>query len=191
VLQMTRLMRIVMCGLFSVRLLIVDGAGHAAAGTPDPTGTWLTEDGRARIRIEYCGPSLQQVCGYVVWMKTATDAQGQPARDASNPDPAKRVRLLLGHQLILGLKPAPDGRFAGQIYDAESGKLHAISLWRATPDRLSIRGCMLGLLCAMQTWKQTTDVMPGQLVGMTGDPNGPRADREWAHVSEIGKRAAR
>ncbi|WP_164225908.1 DUF2147 domain-containing protein, partial [Stenotrophomonas maltophilia] len=35
----------------------------------DPSGTWLTEDGRAKIRIDRCGPSQAHVCGKVVWLK--------------------------------------------------------------------------------------------------------------------------
>ena len=190
VLQMTRLPRTVMCCLFSVRLLVVDGAGHAAASPADPTGTWMTEDGRARVRVEYCGARLEEICGYIVWMKAPVDTQGRPFRDQYNPDPVKRVRTLLGHQMMLGLKPTPEGRYAGTIYNAENGKSYAISLWRPSPDSLSVKGCMLGILCATQTWPQTTDALPGQLVGMTGDPNGPRADREWARVSEITKRPA-
>jgi hypothetical protein len=37
-------------------------------------------------------------------------------------------------------------------------------------------------LCQTQTWQQTLDVQPGQLVGLTGDVNGPKADKEWAAV---------
>ncbi|TWB64739.1 hypothetical protein FBZ94_102280 [Bradyrhizobium sacchari] len=33
-----------------------------------------------------------------------------------------------------------------------------------------------------QTPQQTLDVLPGQLVGLTGDLNGPRAEKEWAAV---------
>ena len=31
----------------------------------------------------------------------------------------------------------------------------------------------------------TLDVQPGQLVGLTGDLNGPRADKEWAQVPPL------
>ncbi len=55
-----------------------------AAGPADPSGTWLTEDGRARIRLERCGPKQEQICGYIVWMKDPADAKGQPLRDQSN-----------------------------------------------------------------------------------------------------------
>lgn len=165
------------------QLVLASPAG--AASPVDPSGTWLTEDGRARIRIERCGPVLEQVCGYIVWMKDPADASGQPFRDQSNPDPAKRGRPVLGHQLILGLTPSAAARFDGRIYDAESGKSYDISLWRETADKLKVKGCMLSILCATQTWAQTVNALPGQLIGMTGDPNGPKADREWAPQARL------
>ena len=74
----------------------------------------------------------------------------------------------------MGLRPAADGRFDGQIYNAENGKSYEISLRRDARD-LKVKGCMLSILCASQTWTQTVNALPGQLVGMTGDPTGPRA----------------
>ena len=107
--------------------IVIAGPG-SAAGAADPSGTWLTQDGRARVRIERCGARLEQVCGFIVWMKEPVDANGQPLKDQNNPDPAKRPRPLLGHQLILGLKPTAEGRFNGQIYNAENGKSYEIAL---------------------------------------------------------------
>lgn len=159
------------------------GGPSSAASPADPSGTWLTEDGRARVRIERCGPKLEQICGYIVWMKDAMDANGQPARDQNNPDLAKRSRPVLGHQLILGLKRSWSGRFDGEIYNAENGKSYEISLWREATD-LKVKGCMLSVFCATQTWTQTMDALPGQLVGMTGDPNGPKAEKEWAQATQ-------
>lgn len=176
--QMTSIVRNTVCAA-SLLALATPGL---ATGSADPSGTWLTEDGRARIRLERCGPALEQACGYIVWMKDPLDANRQPLRDQNNPDRTKRSRAVLGHQLILGLTPSPKGYFAGQIYDAESGKSYEISLWRESADRLKVKGCMLSVFCLSQTWTQTTDVLPGQLVGMTGDPTGPRADKEWAQV---------
>ncbi|WP_198533479.1 DUF2147 domain-containing protein [Streptomyces sp. AcH 505] len=179
--QMTSIMRNTVC-VASLLALVTSGL---ASGNADPSGTWLTEDGRARIRVERCGSALEQVCGYIVWMKDPFDANRQPLKDQNNPDRAKRSRPVLGHQLILGLAPNPKGYFAGQIYDAESGKSYEISLWRESADRLKVKGCMLSVFCLSQTWTQTIDVLSGQLVGMTGDPTGPRADNEWVQVSQV------
>ena len=37
----------------------------------DPSGTWLTENGRSRIRIADCGGAL---CGTIVWLKEPNGA---------------------------------------------------------------------------------------------------------------------
>ncbi|HEY0330300.1 MAG TPA: DUF2147 domain-containing protein [Rhodopseudomonas sp.] len=167
----------------------VAAASPGIAATPvDPSGTWLTEDGRARIRIERYGPKLEQICGYIVWMSVTVDAKGQQLLDQQNLDLTKRSRPVLGHQLIMGLKPGQDGRFTGQIYNAENGKSYDVSLWRETRD-LKLKGCMLSVLCSTQTWSQTLDALPGQLVGMTGDYNGPRPDAEWTRPV-LGKSAS-
>ncbi len=166
-----------------VAALLMSSTGRAETIAPtDPSGTWLTEDGRARIRLERCGTARDRICGYIVWMKEPVDSRGQPFRDSLNPDPDKRARALLGHQLILGLTVTPQGRFDGDIYNAEDGKSYSVSLWRDRSDRLKLKGCLMKFLCQTQTWTQTLDVQSGQLVGLTGDVGGPRADREWASL---------
>lgn len=163
----------------SLLLSMAEGRGHAAP-VSDPLGTWLTEDGRARIRIERCGAMTDRICGYVVWMKETADAKGQPFHDRLNPDPARHSRPLLGHQMLLGLKLNADGRHAGEVYNAEDGKTYSVSIWRVGPKMLAVKGCLLGLFCATQGWALTTDLVPGQLVAATGEGGGPVADPEWA-----------
>jgi uncharacterized protein (DUF2147 family) len=173
------LMRIIIRTVIATLLTVAQNRGQAA--TPiDPSGTFLTEDGRARARIERCGAAAERICGFIVWMREPADAKGQPVRDRLNPDPARRARPLLGHQFILGLKPAGDGRFAGEIYNAEDGRTYGATIWRETADRLKVKGCLLGMFCSTQSWTRTTDALPGQLLGMTGDTTGPTADPEWA-----------
>ena len=155
--------------------------GLAQAAAPnDASGTWLTEDGRARVRTERCGPQGTNLCGYVVWGSKPLDDQGQPRADRYNPDPQKQARLQLGHQLILGLKPNQDGRYEGKIYNADNGKSYDVQIWSDDPAALTVKGCLLAVFCGSQTWKRVTDVAPGQLTGPTNGPNGPRADAEWA-----------
>lgn len=157
----------------------------SSAAAADPTGTWLTEDGRARVRTERCGPQDRNLCGYVVWVPKPVGETGKPRLDAENPDPQKRSRPVLGHQMILGLKPIQDGRYQGKIYNADNGKQYDVTIWSEKAGELSVEGCMLAVLCGSQTWKRTANVLPGQLQGPTDEPNGPRADREWApkHLS--------
>lgn len=155
-------------------------AGTALAAPADPSGTWLTEDGRARIRIEKCGATQENLCGYVVWLKVPLNDEGKPRIDFKNPDAKKRERPSLGHQLIMGLKPNADDRYEGQIYNSEDGKKYDVTIWLEDQASLSVKGCLIAFLCKTQTWNRKTDVASGQLPGPTGGPNGPTPDPEWA-----------
>lgn len=171
--------RYIMIGLATLGLGVVGAAAQGPA-PKDPSGTWLTQDGRARIRVEKCGAANAQLCGYVVWLKDPLTEQGQPRTDIKNPDATKRNRLALGHQILLGLKPNDEGRFAGQVYNSEEGKNYDVSVWLEQPNEFRIRGCLMGILCGSQAWTRVTDVAQGQLAGPTGGPNGPRPDAPWA-----------
>jgi uncharacterized protein (DUF2147 family) len=161
-------------------LTAVMAAPAAAAPHRDPSGTWLTQDGKARIRVEKCGPQEKNLCGYAVWLKVPNNDEGKPRVDFRNPDPKKRARASLGHQLILGLKLNEDARYEGKIYNAEDGKFYDVTIWSEEPEELTVKGCLIAFLCQSQTWKKVSDMAPGQLAGPTNGPNGPRADAEWA-----------
>lgn len=162
-------------GLAAAALLA--GAGGASAAVRDPSGTWLTQDGRARIRLEKCGASRQLVCGYVVWIKPGT---AKSTVDRFNPDPAKATRPVLGHQLLAGLSVNDNDRYAGQIYNSEDGKSYDVEVWTDSPTDLKLKGCLVAFLCSTQNWTRVEDVVPGQLAGATGSPSGPQPDAEWA-----------
>ena len=152
--------------------LICEGAGAAPA--KDPSATWLTEDGRARVRVERCKAKPADICGYVVWL---APRKGMTAStlDKNNPDPAKASFPVLGHQLMNGLTLNEDGEYEGLIYNADNGKSYDVTVWRESPDELKVKGCLIALLCKTQSWKQVDDVVPGQLTGATGAPGGPRS----------------
>ncbi|KQP50905.1 hypothetical protein ASG40_13395 [Methylobacterium sp. Leaf399] len=138
--------------------LLLSGLGAAAAApAQDPSGTWLTGDGRAKIRIDRCGPGAAQVCGKVVWLKVPTTETGSPRTDLKNPDPKKRNRPVLGLPLLEGLKP-DDAKFSGDIYNIEEGKTYQVSLERESGSELSVSGCLLKVLCGSQTWTRVPDV---------------------------------
>ena len=157
-------------------LVLLPAAAQAQTPLADPSGTYLTEDGRARIRVEFCGPQKREVCGYVVWLK---EQGAQPDKlDSKNPDPARTSRPLLGHQLIMGLKRRPEN-YEGTIYNSENGKQYNVTIWKDGSD-LKVRGCLVAFLCATQTWTPAAGRVPGELAGLTGRPDGPRPDPEWA-----------
>lgn len=112
----------------------------------DVTGVWQRPSGTSRIEIAPCGSAL---CGTLVWLKT-------PRADTQNPDPAKRARSLLGTRTVMGMKPAGDtGVWTGKVYNAEDGKTYSGRMTLEGPNRLSLKGCVLGgLICRGETWSR-------------------------------------
>ena len=138
-------------------LILTGLAPASAAPAQDPSGTWLTGDGRAKVRIDRCGPGAANICGKVVWAKTATNEDGTPRTDIKNPDPKKRNRPVLGLTLLDNLKPE-EAKFSGEIYNADEGKMYQVSLERESSSELSVSGCLLRVLCGSQTWTRVPDV---------------------------------
>lgn len=152
------------------------------ARAAEPFGTWLTEDGRARVRTEPCGSENSRLCGFIVWGSKPFDETGQPKVDKFNPDPKRQARPQLGHQMLLGLALNEDRHFEGKIYNADNGKSYDVTVWSEQPSTLTVMGCML-VFCASQKWKRVADIAPGQLRGATDASDGPKSDPEWAPKS--------
>jgi uncharacterized protein (DUF2147 family) len=138
-------------------LTAIQVAPALAAPAQDPSGTWLTGDGRAKVRIDRCGPAGANICGKVVWLKSPNTEDGTPRTDIKNPDPKKRGRPALGLTLLDNLKPE-ETKFSGEIYNADEGKLYQVSLERESAAELSVSGCLLKILCGSQTWTRVPDV---------------------------------
>ena len=126
-------------------------AGSQGALAADPTGVWLTQTGTSRIRVADCGGAL---CGTIVWLQEPNDPETKkPKVDKNNSDAARRSRPLMGVQIMLGMKPAGDGKWTGQVYNAEDGKTYSGNLTFSGGNSLQLQGCALGgLVCKSQTW---------------------------------------
>ena len=134
------------------------GSQAFAQAAPDIAGTWLTKDGRAKIRTEHCGEGGQKLCGFVVWMEEPLDEGGHPKLDVNNPDPAKRSRPSLGLELMTGLKSEDSTHYSGEIYNADDGKMYSVTLSTDSADELKVRGCLVRILCGSQTWTRVADI---------------------------------
>jgi uncharacterized protein (DUF2147 family) len=129
-------------------------AGLQSARAEEPVGNWLTDGGKSRIKIADCGGAL---CGTIAWLKEPNDPDtGKPKTDKNNSDAGKRNRPLIGVQIVLGMKPAGEGKWAGQVYNAEDGKTYSGNLTFTGGNSLQLQGCALGgLVCKGQTWTKT------------------------------------
>jgi uncharacterized protein (DUF2147 family) len=129
-------------------------AAVAPASAGDPRGSWLTENGRAKVAIVNCGGSL---CGNIVALKEPNDpATGKPKTDSNNSDAAKRTRPMIGVQIVIDMKPDAADKWKGQVYNAEDGKTYSGSITLVNGTTLNLQGCALGgLICKTQTWTRT------------------------------------
>lgn len=135
----------------AIALTLLCGPLASLVFAADPSGTWLTEGGKSRVRIANCGGAI---CGSIVWLKEPNDDSGKPKTDQHNVDASKRSRPIIGVAIVLGMKPSgtPD-KWTGQVYNAEDGKTYSGSVTLTGATTLKLEGCALGgLVCKAQTW---------------------------------------
>jgi len=141
----------------------------------EPTGEWLVADGVATVRIENCGGTL--------WGVVASEKQ--PGVDRGNPDPAKRGRPTLGIPVLLGMKPAEQNRWDGEIYNAQNGKVYSGHISLASPDVLHVQGCVLGMFCGGQDWTRVKVEVPAGAKPGTRPRQGGAAGQPAADVCSL------
>ena len=132
----------------AVAVAVLALSGPAVA---DPIGTWLTENGRSRVRVADCGGAL---CGTIIWLKEPNDPEtGKPKTDKNNVDASQRSRPLIGVPIVLSMKPNGGSKWSGQVYSPEEGKIFSGNLTEQGPNAVRLEGCALGgLVCKGQNW---------------------------------------
>jgi len=121
-------------------------ASRSASAAPDPTGIWMNDTGRGAIEIKPCGNAL---CGNVVWVKSATDANG------------------CGKQIIGDVAPVGGGRWDnGWIYSPEKGRKYDVELTPLSNGTLRVTG-YAGMKFLSKTMIWTRAPQDLQLCGQT------------------------
>jgi uncharacterized protein (DUF2147 family) len=134
----------------SAAILALTNAGALAADA-SVIGDWLVKDGYGHIRIDNCGGKMW---GIVSWEKT-------PGFDNESPDPAKKGRPLLGTPVLMGLSPAKEpGKWTGEIYNSQNGKLYQSTISLANENTLDLEGCLVWPLCLTQQWTRVSAPPP-------------------------------
>ncbi|MBL8588726.1 MAG: DUF2147 domain-containing protein [Methylobacteriaceae bacterium] len=111
-------------------MLALSALAGAARAEALPLGLWARGDGVADVRIEKCGAALCAV-------NTAI-------RDTSGGE-------AVGHRLVMRVRPDGAGRLTGTADDPQRGRSYAIDI-RFGADRMTTRGCILGVLCKSVSW---------------------------------------
>lgn len=121
----------------------------------DAVGVWLTDEGKAKVRLSECGGD--RLCSEIIWLRQPNDENGRPLRDLYNPDPRMRSRPIMGLEILQNLTPAGPGQWQGQIYNPENGKIYTAHL-TAGRQELRLKGCVSwGWPCGEQTWVRVKD----------------------------------
>ena len=100
-------------------------------------GRW--KNGAMEIVIAPCGPSL---CGRVV---KASEKQRTKAQNGSG-------EKLLGSRVIEDIRPSGPGKWTANVYVASKDMNARGTIEQVGPDRLSVRGCVLAVLCKTTHW---------------------------------------
>jgi len=122
----------------------------SGANAAEPTGTWLTQNGDAHIRVAKCGSSM---CGTIVWLRDPIDPQtGQPQADNHNPNAGLRNRKIIGIR-IFAMASDGNGGYAGGIYNADDGQTYRGKIVLRSAAQLEVQGCA-GPLCGSEQWRK-------------------------------------
>ncbi|WP_306224575.1 DUF2147 domain-containing protein [Bosea beijingensis] len=112
--------------------LVLAALWFGGAAAQDLDGTWLRDDGNARVRIAPCG---DKICATNLWI--GDTSKGEAA----------------GDKLVMTLARQRDGTFSGNAYDPKRDWTYSMTI-TATPGALTTRGCIVGrLICRDVNWK--------------------------------------
>ena len=114
-------------------------AAAPAAGQSPLEGLWRTPKGTATVRIAPCG---QQLCGRMI------DASRQVRRKAKK----QGAPNIVGKTVLNGIQPIGPNRWKSQVFVPRLGRHVGGKLVLSGQDRLTVQGCIVGLICKSQAW---------------------------------------
>jgi uncharacterized protein (DUF2147 family) len=106
-------------------------------------GVWLNPENGSNIELYKCGGGL---CAKL------TKVSDSQKTDDKNPDPAKRNQPIIGLVIMENAQKSRSDRWAGTLYNRESGKSYAGTITVKNRDLLELSGCVMAVLCRTVTW---------------------------------------
>ena len=105
-------------------------------------GLWLTGEGQTKVEISENSQGLYE--GKVVWLKNATDKEGNTISDRKNPDSSLRNRPIMGIAILENIQ-YQDGVWKATIYSPKRGKRLPCTLSLTASDVLKIEVEIMGM----------------------------------------------
>lgn len=123
--------------ILSLASLAVAAAPAMANAAPNLQGHW--KNGKMEIVIAQCGRSL---CGTVVKASPRQQARAQSGSGTR----------LVGAKVIDNIQPAGPGVFHANVFVADRDTNARGTIQMNGPDRLTVRGCVMLVLCKTTHW---------------------------------------
>ena len=121
-----------------------------ARSQADPSGTWLTQAGDARVQVSRCGSGI---CGRIVWLRDPIDSKtGQPQVDDKNANPGLAQRPIIGLSIFSSMQQVAANKWSGRIYNADDGQTYDANVTLQNAQTLEVQGCVGGILCGSEMW---------------------------------------
>lgn len=119
----------------------------------DPRRVWLTQDGKAKVKIESCPGNSRTLCGSIVWLKEPKNERGEEKQDVNNPDESLRNRPLMGLHMLKNFHQQGDEWVDGEIYNPKNGKTYSCTMYVNEQGQLDLRGYVgIKLFGETQIW---------------------------------------
>ena len=122
----------------------------SGANAAEPTGTWLTQNGDAHIRVAKCG--IEHVRHDRMAARPDRSADRKAAGRQQESEPRLRNRKIIGLR-IFSMAPDGNGGYAGSIYNADDGQTYRSKIVLRSAAQLEVQGCA-GPLCGSEQWRK-------------------------------------
>jgi uncharacterized protein (DUF2147 family) len=122
--------------------LALAGLAIALAPTAALAKTGLEGRWKNGAMVIVIGPCGQTLCGRVV---KASARQQEKAKDGSGTH-------LLGARVIDNIQPSGSRTWRADVFLASRNMNARGTIEQVAPDRLTVHGCLLGILCKTQHW---------------------------------------
>lgn len=122
-----------------VATLLALGAGPASAAPPavlDPYGVWLRAESGTIFDFYNCASKL---CARVI-------AVAKPEEQAA-----------VGTVILRNAALNEKGEWVGDLFNTENGKIYAGTITVKKPTELTLKGCLIAMLCKSETWQRAPD----------------------------------
>ena len=127
--------------ILTLAALLVALTPASANARSNLEGRW--KNGKMEIVIAPCGRAL---CGTVVKASAVQQARAQSGSGTN----------LIGARVIDGIQPAGSGTYRANVFVADRDTNASGTIEQVGPNRLSVRGCVLAVICKTTHWDRVS-----------------------------------